>query len=232
MSQTNLDSFMLDDELVAEYLMQHPDFFNRFPQLPCQLKISHAQRGSVSLVELSQQRLREKVAELESEITDLMSVARRNEQIYRVYVGMLPQLLRCYTFAELQLCLYRALVEQLGLSGISIRLNRAHVDVAKELQDYSLSGEQVENLRVTRLSHAEHYFGRLTHGEKELLFDEPEQAASVALVPLGEQARIGLFAASSRDSDHYVAGMDSLLLGKVCEVIATLLPKLVRSHAV
>lgn len=229
-SSVDLDADILDDSLVAEYLQRHPDFFNRFPQLSMDLRIPHAERGTVSLVELNMARLRERVQTLETEITELMSVASHNERIFRVYVDLLPALLRSRSLAELEMHLHRALVEQLGVTSLSLRLNRAHLELADSVLDRSLSGEQIENMRLTRLGHAEHYFGRLTQGERELLFDEPSKANSVALVPLGNRAQLGLFAAASLDADHYVAGMDSLLLGQLCEVIATLLPELVNDH--
>ncbi|MFM2480716.1 DUF484 family protein [Celerinatantimonas sp. YJH-8] len=231
MSVSNLKTELLDDEQVAEYLQHQPDFFNRYPQLATQLRIPHPQRGTVSLVELNLSRLRDKVQTLESEITDLMAVASHNERIFRVYVDLLPLLMRSQSLAELEMHLHHALVEQLGVTTWSLRLNRDHLSLAKSFWDRSLSGDQIENIRVTRLSHAEHYFGRLTRGERELLFDAPHQANSVAMIPLGPQARLGLFVAASLNADHYVAGMDSLLLGQLCDVIATLLPALVNDVA-
>lgn len=227
MSQVNLDELPLDDELVAEYLQQNPDFFTRFPYLAEQLRIPHHQRGSVSLVELSLERMRDKIALLETEISDLLAVASQNERIFRVYVGLLPQLLHCTDFTSLQDKLQSEMVQQLGLSQLSLRLNRAHLNLGEELKPFSLSAEHVENFWITRLSHEGHYFGRLTQGELQLLFAAPqEQVQSVAIMPLGERARLGMLAAASREADHYVAGMDGLLLGQLCEVIATLLPTL------
>ncbi|CAG9298474.1 DUF484 family protein [Celerinatantimonas diazotrophica] len=231
MSQVNLEQLLLDDELVAEYLQQNPDFFTRFPYLADRLRIPHHQRGSVSLVELSLERMRDKIAVLETEISDLLGVASQNERIFRVYVDLLPQLLHCPDFASLQDKLQSAMVEQLGLSQLSLRLNQAHLSLGEPLESFSLSAEHMENLWVTRLSHEGHYFGRLTRGELQLLFASPEQVQSVAIMPLGERARLGVLAAASDEADHYVAGMDGLLLGQLCEVIATLLPTLVGCDA-
>lgn len=231
MSRVNLDQLPLDDELVAEYLQQNPDFFTRFAYLAEQLKIPHQQRGSVSLVELSLERMRDKIALLETEISDLLAVASHNERIFRVYVDLLPQLLRCTDFISLQDKLCQAMVEQLGLSQLSLRLNKAHLSLTQELEPFSLTAEQLENFWITRLSHEGHYFGRLSKGELGLLFARQEQAQSVAIMPLGERARFGVLAAASREADHYVAGMDGLLLGQLCEVIATLLPTLVGCDA-
>ncbi|MFM2486046.1 DUF484 family protein [Celerinatantimonas yamalensis] len=231
MSQINYEQIQLDDDLVAEYLTQNPDFFNHYPHLARQLKIPHAERGSVSLVELAQLRMRDKVASLEAEISDLMAVASHNERIFRVYVELLPKLMHCQQLAELELHLRDALMGQLGVSRISLKLNREYLPLSPALEEHSLAGEQIENLWVNRISLKGHYFGRLTQGEQVLLFDNAHLVHSVAIMPLGDRARFGVLTAASRDADHYIAGMDSLLLGQLCEVIASLLPNLVGADA-
>ncbi len=221
---------LIDETLVLEFLMDNPDFFIRHPQLIKQLRLPHKEKGAVSLVELQVQRLRDKVLSLEQEITDLMTVASLNERIYHVYVDLLPDLMACDSFAELQHRLSRALVDDLGVASVSLRLNQQHFDLTELSPEFALAQEQIERIRVTRLSHQPHYFGRMTKGELELLFDETNDLASVALMPLGHNAELGFFVAASHNADHYVAGMDSLLLTQLCQVIASLMSRLVPLH--
>ncbi|MPW31358.1 DUF484 family protein [Agarivorans sp. B2Z047] len=227
MSEFDLSQpLLIDESLVVEFLLDNPDFFARHPSLIKQLRLPHKEKGAVSLVELQVQRLRDKVLSLEQEITDLMSVASLNERIYHVYVDLLPDLMACDSFAELQHRLSRALVDDLGVERVSLRLS--HQFNLEDLSpEYGLEKEQIERVRVTRLSQQPHYFGRMTKGELELLFDHTDDIASVALMPLGNNAELGFFVAASRDADHYVAGMDSLLLTQLCQVISNLLLRLV-----
>ena len=62
----------VDDALIAEYLAENPDFFEHHPQLLQQMRLRHSAQGAVSLVERQQQILRDRVRQLEEEITDLM----------------------------------------------------------------------------------------------------------------------------------------------------------------
>ena len=78
----NSDDIPLTDELVVSYLQDNPEFFNRNNDLMTGLRLNDEQRGTVSLVERQQQQLRQKVYALEDEITQLMSVANHNEQLF------------------------------------------------------------------------------------------------------------------------------------------------------
>ncbi|MDP5190157.1 DUF484 family protein, partial [Rheinheimera baltica] len=71
---------LLAAHVVYDYLQDHPEFFQQYPQLLANLRLPHQQRGSVSLVERQLELQREKIQALEDDITRLMSVARQNEQ--------------------------------------------------------------------------------------------------------------------------------------------------------
>lgn len=232
MSEVNIDRpLQLDETLVAAYLEEHPDFFNHHPHLLQSLRVPHQEKGAVSLVEIQQQRLRHKIESLEQEITDLMTMARRNERIYLTYVNLLPELMRCHSFAELEKRLSLALVGDLQVAEVSLRLNSQRFNLPDTMSEYAMSPEQLERLWVTRMSREPYYFGRLSLGEQALLFRDTSQVSSVAMVPLGPRAEFGLFTAASSDADHYIADMDNLLLSQLCDVIASLLPELVDSKA-
>ena len=47
--------------VVADYLQQHPDFFQHYPELLPLLRLPHQQRGTVSLVERQLELQREKI---------------------------------------------------------------------------------------------------------------------------------------------------------------------------
>ena len=56
----------VDDPSVTQYLQQHPDFFERHPQLLTRLRLQHPRNGTtISLIERQVDVLREKHAELE-----------------------------------------------------------------------------------------------------------------------------------------------------------------------
>ena len=76
------DRIYLEDQMVYQYLLEHPAFFQQHPELLSRLRLPHAQRGAVSLVERQMEMQRERVRGLEEDITRLMSIARQNEHIF------------------------------------------------------------------------------------------------------------------------------------------------------
>ncbi|MDO6575107.1 DUF484 family protein, partial [Staphylococcus pasteuri_A] len=93
-----------------------------------------------------------------------MTVASLNERIYHVYVDLLPDLMACDSFAELQHRLSRALVDDLGVECVSMRLSQKLFNLEELPEEYGLEHEQIERIRVTRLSQQPHYFGRMSKG--------------------------------------------------------------------
>ena len=96
----NSEDIPLTDELVISYLQDNPEFFNRNNSLMTSLRLVDEQRGTVSLVERQQQQLRHKVHGLEDEITQLMSIATHNEQLFVLYSDLYLRLLDCQSAEE------------------------------------------------------------------------------------------------------------------------------------
>ncbi|MEY8216543.1 MAG: DUF484 family protein, partial [Colwellia sp.] len=107
----NTDDLPLTDELVSAYLQDNPEFFNRNNELMTGLRLVDVQRGTVSLVERQQQKLRQKVHHLEDEITQLMSVANHNENLFMLYNDLYLRLLDCQSATELLDCLVQSMTE-------------------------------------------------------------------------------------------------------------------------
>ena len=71
-----------EEESIAAYLQRHPEFFERHQALLARLKLPHARGGStISLVERQIEVLREKQAQLEGKLAELVRVARANAAI-------------------------------------------------------------------------------------------------------------------------------------------------------
>src|ERR1700745_2361334 len=71
-----------EEESVASYLQQHPEFFERHQAVLARLRLPHARGGStISLVERQIEVLRERQAALENKLAELVRVARANDII-------------------------------------------------------------------------------------------------------------------------------------------------------
>lgn len=204
--------------VVADYLQQHPDFFQHYPeQLPL-LRLPHQQRGTVSLVERQLELQREKIHLLQEDITRLMSVARQNEHIF------------------------------LALNALHIAVHQAKslTDVQQALQAFADAMPQVKYCRLLgleqpgadlspyqlllsrRLQQQPVYLGRLNKEEQHDIF--PAKVHSVALLRIDQQdTPLAILAFGSELDDHFQPEMDVLFLRHLVTLLALVLPAYVNA---
>lgn len=217
-----LISEQLDPEMVAEYLLSAPDFFERHPEVLSQLRMRHEQEGSVSLVERQQRVLRERISALQEEITDLMANARRNELIFKGYSALYVDLLYCDTLEDVLNSLQKTFHEQLALPGLSLKFFESPIDLPEQ---YTFAADTHRKLLSKRFNDQTIYLGRLTGEERQLLFRD-ESIESVALVLLGKEGELGMLAFGSKDPSHFDPAMDYLLITQLQALLSVILPKL------
>ncbi len=214
----NTDDLPLTDELVSAYLQDNPDFFSRNNELMTGLRLPDSQRGTVSLVERQQQQLRQKIHNLEDEITQLMSVASHNESLFMLYSNLYLRLIDCQSASELLDCLAQATTELLSLSAFKLYL----VD-SVAIEHDCLSKNDCQGVMQNRLENSDYYFGRLQQSEQQLIFSH-NCTGSVVLVKLAyEEKELGFLAISSDDAHHFDPRMDTLLLSQFKGLVAKLL---------
>lgn len=207
---------LLDAEQVANYLLENPEFFSRFPQLLEQITIPHAHKGSVSLVELQSEQLRKKVRSLTHKLNQLIAIAKQNEAIYRVYADLNLRILKCTNFADLVFILEEVIQENLKLASVTLKpFKGAH----------ALPEIQQRLFVEKRFKQSQFFFGRLSDHERKLLFAD-QDANSVALLLIGEQSELGILAIGSKDPGHFNPDMDTLLITQLQQFLGILLPKM------
>lgn len=207
---------LLDAEQVANYLLENPEFFSRYPQLLEKINIPHAHKGSVSLVELQSEQLRKKVRSLTHKLNQLIAIAKQNEAIYRVYADLNLRILKCTNFADLIFILEEVIQENLKLASVTLRPFKGA---------YALPEIQQRLFIEKRFKQSQFFFGRLSDHERKLLFAD-QDANSVALLLLGEQSELGILAIGSKDPGHFNPDMDTLLITQLQQFLGILLPKM------
>ena len=201
---------------VQEYLRQHPDFFAEFPEIAEKLVIPHDKKGSVSLVELQGEQLRQKNRILTHKLSQLISIARQNEEIYRIYAELNIRLLACRFFSEIQQTLQEVVLDKLKLSAVTLK-SFSGANALPEIQ---------RKLFIEKRFKKEcFFFGRLSQHENLLLFPDA-QVESVALMLLGEKGELGILAIASSDPGHFNPEMDTLLITQLQQFLNVQLPNL------
>ncbi|MFH4527046.1 DUF484 family protein [Vibrio diabolicus] len=219
LSQVEADA--LTAEVVAEYLKDHPDFFVQRPELVDRLSFLHSDLGAVSLVHIQMNRQRQRIEELEEEITTLMSLAANNDRTFYEFMDLQGQILKCGDFKQV----IHSIEEKAKALGL-----RAFVRLFSQCDaSIQLSKESYQRFATTHLNGKDAYLGRLRKVDREALFgnmDVPEMGSYVVL-PLVKQQTLGVLAFSSEDGGHFQPDMDTLFLRHLSLVVAHLAQTLV-----
>jgi len=224
MSQERDVAIELNDQMVADYLSQQPDFFIRNARQIEQMRIPHPVRGTVSLVEWQLARQRKQIQQLEEEITQLMEQATANELLFNKLISLQNELIQATHLTDLFNRL-QIWCRSIGLIGATVRLfsDRWQLSAPSSFTQLALSCQQFESFRIQRMANRDQYLGTLNGSEILWLMPNVVHVGSVALSMLGKQGDLGVIIFSSRNSQHYQQGMGTMLL----EQISLLLPILI-----
>ena len=210
------------EQAIAEYLLEHPEYFDRRPEVLLALELGHSPGGgATSLVQRQVARLRRGNGELEARLEELSGVARHNrelaDRIHRLTLQLLARGSVAERIERLRVCLRRdfsvdnaALVLFCPVPGVEE--NERFVKVMRR-------GDPRLKAFDGWLDPSRPRCGPLPRRHRALVFGETGSVhESAATVPLGEEARLGFLILASGDPERFNRGqhVDFLrLLGDV-----------------
>ena len=213
------------EEQIGEYLVAHPEFFERHPGALARLKLPH-QRGSaaVSLVERQVLVLREKHSALEQKLHELIENGRANDTITDRVHRLTRRLIRARdlpaTVAALETSLredfgasrWVLLVTNPGLPGLSSCLGSHVRAVPRGSPELRIFEAFFESARPRS--------GQIRDTQRDYLFGaDGGQVGSTVLIPLGERASLGVLAIASHDTERYLPTMSTDFLVRIGEIV-------------
>ena len=212
-----------EEESIAGYLQRNPEFFERHQGVLARLKLPHARGGStISLVERQIEVLREKQAQLEGRLAELVRVARANdaisERLHRFTRRLLQGVPRGAALGRIEAGLredFDAFHTALVLIGAAADPTTPRFVRTVPADDPSL--KSFESLFASGKPRC----GQARDTQREFLFGpEGLELGSVALVPLGEKGALGLLALGSPDRDRFHPGMSTEFLARLAELVS------------
>jgi uncharacterized protein len=212
-----------EEENIAAYLQRHPEFFERHQGLLARLKLPHARGGStISLVERQIEVLREKQAQLEAKLAELVRVARANDAISERLHRFTRRLLRIVPRAEALARIDAGLREDFdAFHAALVLIGAPAVDPLTPRFVRSVPADD-PNLKSfeSLFASGKPRCGQARDSQREFLFGpEGLELGSVALVPLGEKGTLGLLALGSPDRDRFHPGMSTEFLARLAELV-------------
>jgi len=213
---------------VADYLAKHPDFFEQNQNLLDRLRIPHRTGGvgAVSLIERQVSTLRQKNLQLERKLSELIDIARSNDELADKVHVLATALMTAGT---------RGHVVEVAEEMLRSSFNADHsVLVLFEWSDDEFDaitrrgrflrtvhrGDPAVKPFKTFLKSDAPRCGKIRDAQREFLFgDDADDIGSAALVPLGENAAAGFLAIGSSDADYFHPGMSMDFLARLGDLL-------------
>lgn len=212
---------LLDEALIARYLANHPNFFDRHADVLRDLRLQHPSGRAVSLIEKQVSALRERNTELRHRLNQLLDNARQNDRLFERSKRLVLALLESQELGDLVDALYYSFDKEFSIPFSRLILFR--------------ESDGSGNLRCVTEDNARLYLGRhlkssravaggLNREEIAFLFQQDQhRVGSAAMVPLYYNQLLGVLAVGHEDPKHYQAGMGTLFLTHIAEVLNRLL---------
>ncbi len=219
---------LLDDttqaRVVAAYLKSHPEFLSDYPELASKLTMPREQGAVSSLAVYQLQSLRDKNAELERQLAELIGIAAENEKLMERVHALTVALLRANTMEVTVRTVIAKLSADFHTEQVRLLLfgDQPQLPRADWLQQ--ISGGAAALPEFTEfLGKGEPVSGRLSADKLARLFgDDAAQIHSVALMRLGDS---GILAIGSADADRFQPGMGTLFLKMISATITAALAR-------
>jgi hypothetical protein len=217
MTSTNSNNDPVVDDAaeteVADYLIDHPDFLIRHPEVLCELELPHETGTAVSLVERQIKVLREQTQNYRHQLEDLIEVARENDQLGRRLHRLTLELIEAEEFDELVNILQDELRDQFKADAVELKLFAANA-----LQAHA--DEPGPALFGDFMGKGKPSCGPLAKTQLEYLFgSQAGETGSAALIPLQTHTLMGVLAIGSRDPERFTPGKGVDFLMRLGELV-------------
>lgn len=216
----------VDEQAITQYLQQHPDLFDRHPQLLTRLRLQHPRNGTtVSLIERQVDVLREKHAAIEQKLAEFVRVARANDALADKIHRFTRRLLRTATRAQALIQIEASLREDFdachAVLVLPVSAANPAADEANRFLRLVAADDAVFKSFESLFSSARPRCGQVRDSQRDFLFGtESADIGSVALIPLTAMTPPGLLALGSVDRDRFHPGMSTEFLSRMAELIA------------
>jgi len=218
----------LSAQQVREYLLNTPDFFNQYPELLDDIKVTDKRAGVVSLTMRQLAQLREKNEKAYKQLDGLLAIARENDALFGRMQHLTTLLMQARCVEDVFACLDDTLRDCFGADFFAIRLLAGEATEGFPISDviWQQGSPQLDSFQ--RFLEAQKIkCGHPTHSQAEVLFaEQASQVQSTAFIPLKIDQQKGLLAIGSNDPERFHPAMGTLFLAHLGELVAKRLSSL------
>ncbi len=218
-----------DEDRIAEYLQQHPDFFIRHSQLLTDLVIPHGRDSVVSLVERQISLLREKNTILEKQQGKLREIALLNGRVQERMHRIALQTLAATDINQGIKELIASLIREFDLAYVRLRLFDDAAQPLDKIKPAFRITSQSAHTAINELTPtSKPVCGQLSTSQQKLIFGKRGASiGSSVIIPLRKDMLQGIIALGTADKNRFTRSMDTLYLQRLGEVVAASFVRLI-----
>lgn len=213
-----------DEQQVADYLIQHPDFFLSNAPLLNELKVPHESGTAISLVERQLSVLREKNQYYEAKLSEVVEAVHDNQRLHMSLQRLAVNLLSADSLDDVLAIVDDELRHKLGTDFVVFRLSSDSAEEQAGLERGLAAGDELLQSFSVLLEKKRIQCGRLSDQQLHALFQEDaSEVGSAAVIPVADAGISGLIALGSRDEQRYHPGMGTDFLSCLSDLISAAL---------
>ena len=218
---------LLDDatqaRVVAAYLKRHPEFLSEYPELAAKLTMPREQGPVSSLAVYQLNSLREKNAELERQLAELVAIAAENEKLMERVHALTVALLRANTLEVTARTVVARLSADFHTEQVRLVLFGEQPQLPRAEWLLQVIGPEALPEFTEFLQQNEPVAGRISAEKQDRLFGaRAAEIRSVAMMRLGDA---GILAIGSTDPNRFQPGMGTLFLKMISATITAALAR-------
>jgi uncharacterized protein YigA (DUF484 family) len=213
----------LDSDLIAEYLLDHPHFFEEHAELLSTVKLTSPVMGrAVSLQERQMEILREKIKVQELHMADLMRIAQENDEITNKFQSWTRALLLARNEADLPRAVAEQLKEIFHVPQVTLRL----WNLAEAHAGAWFTEAVSDDARIFANGLNAPFCGPNKDFEAASWLEDAAAVKSVAILPLrigSAPDAFGLLVLGSSDPNRFTSDMGTDFLTRIAETASAAL---------
>ena len=212
-------------QLVRDYLIDHPDFFEENPEILEVINLSHDSGKAISLVERQITIMRDKNKALSSQVEQLIGTAKNNDQLLAKTNQLVLKLIQAEDLNSLIEALDTSLKNDFNTEFYSLTLIDKGLYASKTAANL-VSEEDAKSKISSLLSAQKAVSGVLREEQINFLFEQSANSvASVIALPLNSSEPLGILALGSSDADFYSHGIGTVFIDYICALLNELIPR-------
>jgi len=227
MESIETPALRLTDACVAKFLKNHPHFFEHYPELLIDLKITHQSGDAISLVQKQVELLRERSARQQNTINNVIEIASENSRLFDITKRMVLRFLEISDLRSLLHELDDRVRHDFAADAVRVMVPREVLDVDLPML-LGHFGKAVDPLIKMQHEVFVPTCGPIRLEERQLFFPSCPSILSYVRIPLKlkfpEGQEPGLWVIGSRKPSYFHEGKDTLFLEFIGNMLERLLP--------